>query len=88
MATGDLLSHFDKHGAFDVSYRTATANGMRVEPNAILIEPERILIAADRRVCVLATETNRALIRPGGVDKFLGSYCGEERCLEIFSGIN
>jgi hypothetical protein len=47
MATGDLLSHFDKSGAFAASYRTATANGTRLEPSAILIEPDRILLAAD-----------------------------------------
>lgn len=47
MATGDLLSHFDKNGAFAASYRTATADGTRLEPSAILIEPDRILLAAD-----------------------------------------
>jgi hypothetical protein len=47
MATGDLLSHFDKSCAFAASYRTATANGTRLEPSAILIEPDRILLAAD-----------------------------------------
>ena len=47
METGDLLSHFDKNGAFAASYRTATANGIRLEPSAILIEPNRILLAAD-----------------------------------------
>jgi hypothetical protein len=47
MATGDLLSHFDKNGALVGSYRTATANGTRLEPSAILIEPGRILLASD-----------------------------------------
>jgi hypothetical protein len=47
METGDLLSHFDKNGALSASYRTATANGTRLEPGAILIEPNRILLAAD-----------------------------------------
>ena len=47
MATGDLLSHFDKSGVFAASYRTASANGTRLEPSAILIEPERILLASD-----------------------------------------
>ena len=47
MATGRSLSHFDKNGALVGSYRTATANGTRLEPSAILIEPGRILLASD-----------------------------------------
>jgi hypothetical protein len=47
MATGDLLSHFDKNGALVASYRTAAADGTRLEPSAMLIEPNRILLAAD-----------------------------------------
>ncbi|HXN20724.1 MAG TPA: hypothetical protein VN875_20490 [Candidatus Binatus sp.] len=47
MQTADLLSHFDKNGAFAASYRTAAANGIRLEPSAILIEPNRILLAVD-----------------------------------------
>ena len=47
MATGDLLSHVDKIGALAASYRTATANGTRLESSAILVEPNRILLAAD-----------------------------------------
>ena len=46
-AIGDELSRFDKDGLLVGSYRTATANGTRLEPSAILIEPERILLAAD-----------------------------------------
>jgi hypothetical protein len=46
-AIGDELSRFDKDGLLVGSYRTATANGARLEPSAILIEPERILLAAD-----------------------------------------
>jgi hypothetical protein len=46
-AIGDELSRFDKDGLLVGSYRTATGNGTRLEPSAILIEPDRILLAAD-----------------------------------------
>jgi hypothetical protein len=46
-AIGDQLSHFGKDGALLASYRTATADGTRLEPGAILIEPGRILLAVD-----------------------------------------
>jgi len=46
-AIGDELSRFDKDGLLVGSYRTATGNGTRLEPSAILLEPERILLAAD-----------------------------------------
>jgi hypothetical protein len=46
-AIGDQLSHFDKDGALIASYRTATADGTRLEPSAILIEPGRVLLAVD-----------------------------------------
>src|SRR3984957_50167 len=46
-AVADELSRFDKDGLLVGSYRTATANGTRLEPSALLIEPERILLAAD-----------------------------------------
>lgn len=46
-AMGDELSHFDKDGGLAATYRTATQNGTRLEPSAILIEPDRILLAVD-----------------------------------------
>ena len=46
-AMGDELSHFDKDGGLLATYRTATANGTRLEPSAILIESSRILLAVD-----------------------------------------
>lgn len=46
-AMGDELSHFDKDGGLVATYRTATENGTRLEPSAILIEPGRILLAVD-----------------------------------------
>lgn len=46
-AMGDELSHFDKDGGLVATYRTATANGTRLEPSAILIELGRILLAVD-----------------------------------------
>ena len=47
VAIGDALSHFDKDGALVATYRTATADGTRLEPSAILIEPSRIILAVD-----------------------------------------
>jgi hypothetical protein len=46
-AIGDELIEFDKDGNRRASYRTATADGVRIEPDAILIEHSRILVAAD-----------------------------------------
>jgi hypothetical protein len=46
-AMGDELSHFGKDGGLLATYRTATANGTRLEPSAILIESSRILLAVD-----------------------------------------
>ena len=44
---GDGLSHFDKDGGLVATYRTATQDGTRLEPSAILVEPSRILLAVD-----------------------------------------
>jgi hypothetical protein len=46
-AMGDELSRFDKDGRLVATYRTATQDGTRLEPSAILIEPNRILLAVD-----------------------------------------
>lgn len=46
-AIGDELIEFDKDGNRRASYRTATADGVRIEANAILVERNRILVAAD-----------------------------------------
>ena len=46
-AMGDELSHFDKGGGLVATYRTATQDGTRLEPSAILVEPNRILLAVD-----------------------------------------
>jgi hypothetical protein len=46
-AMGDELSHFGKDGGLLATYRTAAANGTRLEPSAILIESSRILLAVD-----------------------------------------
>jgi hypothetical protein len=46
-AIGDELIEFDKDGNRRAAYRTATADGVRIEPDAILIEHNRILVAAD-----------------------------------------
>jgi len=46
-AMGDELSHFDKDGGLLATYRTAAADGTRLEPSAILIESNRILLAVD-----------------------------------------
>lgn len=48
VAMGDELVHFDKDGGRIAAYRTASADGTRLEPSAILIEPDRILLAEDR----------------------------------------
>jgi hypothetical protein len=47
IAIGDELVHFDKDGNRRAAYRTATADGVRIEASAILVEQNRILIAAD-----------------------------------------
>jgi hypothetical protein len=47
VAIGDELIEFDKGGNRRAAYRTATPDGARIEPIAILIEPGRILVAAD-----------------------------------------
>jgi hypothetical protein len=46
-AIGDELIEFDNDGNRHAAYRTATADGARIEATAILIEPGRILVAAD-----------------------------------------
>jgi hypothetical protein len=46
-AISDELIEFDKDGNRRASYRTATADGVRIEANAILVEHNRILVAAD-----------------------------------------
>ena len=46
-AIEDELVHFDKDGNPRESYRVATPDGARIEPDAILVEPNRVLIAAD-----------------------------------------
>jgi hypothetical protein len=47
IAIGDELVHFDKDGNRRAAYRTATQDGVRLEPTAILVEHHRILIAVD-----------------------------------------
>ena len=47
-AIGGDLVHFDKEGNTVADYRTAAADGARIEPTAILVEPSRILVADDR----------------------------------------
>jgi NHL repeat len=46
-AIGDELIEFDKDGNRRASYRTATVDGVRIEPSAIFVERNRILVAAD-----------------------------------------
>jgi hypothetical protein len=46
-AVGDELLQFDKDGNRRAAYRVSTAEGARIEPDAILVEPDRILLAAD-----------------------------------------
>jgi hypothetical protein len=47
-AIGDDLVHLDQDGNRLADYRTATNDGVRIEPGAILVEPGRILIASAR----------------------------------------
>jgi hypothetical protein len=46
VALGTLLLHFDAEGARKRAYRTYTAEGLRVEPTAIVVEPDRLLISS------------------------------------------
>ena len=46
-AIGNELIHFDKDGNRRAAYLTATKQGARIEPSAILVEHDRILIADD-----------------------------------------
>jgi len=46
-AVGDELIEFDKDGTRRASYRTATADGVRIDASAVLIERNRILVADD-----------------------------------------
>jgi hypothetical protein len=46
-AIEDELIEFDKDGNRRAAYRTATADGARIEPSAILVESRRILVADD-----------------------------------------
>jgi sugar lactone lactonase YvrE len=46
-AIGEELIEFDQDGNRRASYRTRTADGVRIEPSAILVEHNRILVAAD-----------------------------------------
>ncbi len=46
VALGDRLLLFDRDGNRRSSYRTFTAEGVRIEPTAILIEPARVLLAS------------------------------------------
>ena len=47
LALGNVLLHLDREGARLAAYRTYSAEGVRLEPIAILVEPGRLLFACD-----------------------------------------
>ena len=47
IAMGNVIVHFDREGNRRGTYRAYTAEGVRVEPVAILVEADRVILAAD-----------------------------------------
>lgn len=47
LALGNVLLHLDREGTRLAAYRTYSAEGVRLEPIAILVEPDRLLFACD-----------------------------------------
>jgi hypothetical protein len=47
LAMGNVVLHLDREGAQLAAYRAFTAQGVRLEPVAILVEPTRLLFACD-----------------------------------------
>ncbi len=47
LALGNVLLHLDRDGVRRAAYRTYSAEGLRIEPVAILVESDRILLACD-----------------------------------------
>ena len=47
LALGNVVLHFDREGTQIAAYRAYSAEGVRLEPVAILVEPDRLLFACD-----------------------------------------
>jgi len=47
LALGHVVLHFDREGTQIAAYRAYSADGIRLEPVAILVEPDRLLFACD-----------------------------------------
>ncbi|MCL4524530.1 MAG: hypothetical protein M1453_00380 [Acidobacteria bacterium] len=47
LALGNVILHLDREGTQLAAYRAYTAEGVRLEPVAILVEPTRLLFACD-----------------------------------------